>query len=306
LSEKETLEGITVDRSIQYSMMNLRKGYLMYKKILAAVNEFSNSEIAARYALALAKSCGAKLFLVFVAEENIHKDKLRHAEAALERLFMEAEDNGVDVQNIVESGKPLNEIAGIAKAQDVDIVFSATRREDVGKRFFVRTLSRQLMVKLPCSTAVVRVVRMGGIHPGNILVPLSGRITGIEERAYFIAKFAEGFGSRVTLFHLHKAITDFFHGELHLKPLQREAHVPDDVEKFRQHLHHYSIPHEKRIGGGGIARAITVEAAHKRNDLIVMGASERSLLKSIMRGNPVEDVLKHTPCNLIIFRGRKS
>jgi nucleotide-binding universal stress UspA family protein len=33
-----------------------------------------------------------------------------------------------------------------------------------------------------------------------------------------------------------------------------------------------------------------------------MGASERSLLKSIIRGNPVEEVLRETPCNLIILR----
>ncbi|RJQ54612.1 MAG: universal stress protein [Nitrospiraceae bacterium] len=278
----------------------------MYKKILAAVNEFSNSEISARYALTLARSCRAKLFLAFIAEENIHKDKLKHAEAALERLFMDAEGSGIDVQTIVESGEPVSEIAEIVKAQGIDLVFTATRREDIRKRFFVRTLSRQIMVRLPCSVAIVRVVRMGGIHPGNILVPLSGRIPDIEERAYFIAKLAEGFDSGVTLFHLHKPLTGFFHGEMHLTPLQREAHIPKDVEEFRRQLHHYNIIHEKKIGRGGVARAITVEAAHKKNDLIVMGASERSLLKSIMRGNPVEDVLRHTPCNLIIFRGTKN
>ncbi|MEW6054190.1 MAG: hypothetical protein AB1552_10465 [Nitrospirota bacterium] len=32
-----------------------------------------------------------------------------------------------------------------------------------------------------------------------------------------------------------------------------------------------------------------------------MGASERSLLGGIVRGNPVEEVLRETPCNLIIL-----
>ncbi|MBI5409476.1 MAG: universal stress protein [Nitrospirae bacterium] len=279
----------------------------MYKRILAAVNEFTNSEVAARYASALAKSCQAKLFLAFVAEEKVDRDKLRHAESALERLFLEAEDSGVEVENIIESGGPLKKITGLVKEQDIDIVFTATRREDVKKRFFVRTISRQLMVKLSCSVAMVRVVRMGGIHPRNILVPLRGSTADIEERAYFIAKLAEGAGSSVTLFHSHKPITSFFHGELHLTPFQREAHIPKDVEEFRRHLHHYKIPHEKKTGRGGIARAITIEAAHKKNDLIVMGASERSLLKTIIKGNPMEQVLRETPCNLIIFRaGRKS
>ncbi|MBI4849951.1 MAG: universal stress protein [Nitrospirae bacterium] len=278
----------------------------MYKKILAAVNEFSNSEIASRYAITLAKSSHAKLYLVFVAEEKIEKDKLRHAEAALERLFLEARNTGVDVESITECGEPVSKIKKLVKEHDIDIVFAATRREDVKKRFFVKTLSRQLMVKLPCSVAMVRVVKMAGIHPKHILVPLRGHLTDIEERAYFVATLAEGSGAGITLFHLHKPITSFINGEMHLKPVQRDEYVPKDVEKFREHLNKYKIPHEKKTGTGSIARAITLEAAHRKNDLIVMGASERSLLSSIVKGNPVETVLRETPCNLIIFRGRKS
>ncbi|RJQ16263.1 MAG: universal stress protein [Nitrospiraceae bacterium] len=278
---------------------------MTYRKVLAAVNEFSNSEIAARYALALSKTCHAKLFLAFIAEENIHKDKLRHAEAALERLFIEAESNGIEVENIIESGEPVKNITALVREHNVDIVFAATRREDVMKRFFIKTLSRQLMMKLPCSVAMVRVVKMGGLHLKNILVPLRGRLTDLEERAYFTARLAEGFNSPVTLFHLHKPITGFFHGELYLTPFQREQRIPKDVEEFREHLNRYKIPHEKKTGHGRIARAITVEAAHKRNDLVVMGASERTLLSSLMKGNPVEEVLRETPCNLIIFRARK-
>jgi nucleotide-binding universal stress UspA family protein len=158
------------------------------------------------------------------------------------------------------------------------------------------------MVKLPCSVAMVRVVRMGKIHPKNILVPLRGQITHLEERACFVAKLAQGFDSTVTLFHSPGPITSFSHGEIHLKPAEREKRIPKDIEKFTERLNKYVIPHEKRTGLGSIARAITIEAAHLRNDLIVMGASERSLLRSIISGNPVEDVLRETPCNLIILR----
>jgi nucleotide-binding universal stress UspA family protein len=158
------------------------------------------------------------------------------------------------------------------------------------------------MVKLPCSVAMVRVVRMGKIHPKNILVPLRGYMTNLEERACFVAKLAQGFESTVTLFHSPSPITSFFHGEIHLKPAQREERVPKDIEQFTECLNRYMILHERRTGYGGISRAITIEAAHRRNDLIVMGGSERSLLRSIISGNPVEDVLREAPCNLIILR----
>ena len=278
----------------------------MYKKILAAVNEFSNSEISARYALTLAKTVKARLFLVFVAQKTIQRDKLRHAESALERLFISARDSGVEVESSIESGEPVKKINEIVKSNNIDIVFSATRREDMKKRFFVKTIARQLMIKLPCSVAMTRVVKMGGIHLKNILVPLRGKISDIEERAYLTAKLAEGFGSGVTIFHLHKPITSFFHGEMRLTLFETDQRIPKDIKDFGERLIKYGIRLEKRTGHGRIARAITMEAAHKKNDLIVMGASERNFLNSIIKGNPVEQALRETPCNMIIFRARRS
>jgi nucleotide-binding universal stress UspA family protein len=34
----------------------------------------------------------------------------------------------------------------------------------------------------------------------------------------------------------------------------------------------------------------------------VMGASERGLVRSMIGGNPVEAVLRETPCNLMILK----
>ena len=52
---------------------------------------------------------------------------------------------------------------------------------------------------------------------------------------------------------------------------------------------------------GAVGKSITIEGAAKRHDLIVMGASQRSLWASFLKGNPVEDVLRQTPCDLIIL-----
>jgi nucleotide-binding universal stress UspA family protein len=274
----------------------------MYKKILAAVNEFTNSEIAARYAIALAKSCGASLSLVFVADKKIGRELFRHAEAALERLFFEARSLDVEVESITEKGDPLRKITDLVVRNGTDIVFAATRREDVERRYFLKTLARQLAMKLPCAASIVRVVRMGKSYPGNILVPLRGHMTDLEGRSCFVANLAMAFNASVTLFHLTSPITDFFHGETLLNPAQREKSLPRDIDQFTDCLNKYDIRHEKKTGQGSVSRSITIEAAHRRNDLIVMGASERSLLRSITSGNPVEEVLRETPCNLIIFR----
>jgi nucleotide-binding universal stress UspA family protein len=69
-------------------------------------------------------------------------------------------------------------------------------------------------------------------------------------------------------------------------------------------LESQQVSPERRFGQGPPGRAITVEAALQRNDLIIMGASERGLWESLISGNPVEEVLRETPCNLIILMPR--
>lgn len=274
----------------------------MYKKILAAVNEYTNSEIAARYAIALAKSSSAAISFAFIAENKLDKTVFKLAEAALNRLFLESKEQGIEVESIMETGNPLKKIIEIVKKNNIDIVFAATRREDINRRFFMKTFARELIIRLPCSVALVRVVRMGKMQPRRILVPLRSHMTNISERAFFVAKFAQAFDASVTIFHIPKPIVQFFHGEVNIKASDREKNIPADIKKFTGHLNRYMIQHDKRTGLGKIARAITIEAAHRRNDLIVMGASERSLLRSFISGNPVEDVLRETTCNLIILR----
>ncbi len=276
----------------------------MYKKILSAVNEHLNSEIASRYALNLAKVCGAKFYTCFIAEKHISKSVLEKAEDAMKRLFIEAEKMGIQVESITETGEPVNEIEKIIKHEGIDIVFASTRREDIERRFYAGTVARSLFLKLPCSVALVRIAHIGRVHPRNILVPLKSKINHVKERVYFTAKMAEGFHSKVYVFHVTKPITKFFHGEIHLTPAQWEKRLPEDISEFIEHIKRYKIEFERKLIPGAIAKSINIEAASKRHDLILMGASERGLLSSIIKGNPVEDVLRETPCDLIILKPR--
>ena len=153
--------------------------------------------------------------------------------------------------------------------------------------------------------AVVRVVHTGRIRPREILVPLKARIDRVEERAYFTAKIAQAFGSKVFIFHSPEAVSKFFHGEIHLTPLEWEEKLPKGISDFMEHMKRYRIAHAGRSVPGGIGRMITIEAFSKRHDLIIMGASQRSMLSSILRGNPVEEVLRNTPCDLVILKPRR-
>lgn len=276
----------------------------MYKKILAAVNEHLNSEVAARYALNLAKDLKAKLYVCFVAGKGMSQYDRRTAEDALRRLLNEALDLNVEAESIAAMGEPVAEIGKITRHENIGIVFVSTRREDIEKRLYTGTVARRLSLNLTCSVALVRVVHSGRMHPKRILVPVKARIHHITERACFTTHMAKAFGSKVFVFHTPKPIEKFFHGEMHLTPPEWEERISHDISRFMEYLTQHHIEHEGRLLPGRTARNITIEAFAKRHDLIIMGASERSLWASLLKGNPVEHVLRETPCDLIILKPR--
>ncbi len=273
----------------------------MYKKILAAVNEHVNSEVSARYALRLAKAAAGKVYFCAVAEPGVSERVFRQAEETVMRMFHRARETGVDAESIIDSGDPVQKIEKMVRAENIDLVFAATRREDVKKRFYVRTTARRLSLHLPCSVALVRVVHMGRIHPKEILVSLKARVSHIRERAHFAAMLAAAFGSRIFVYHATKPIRKFFQGEMHLTPVEWEEKIPAGIAAFIGELGSYEVAHDKRLIPGKDGRGITIEAASRRSDLIIMGASVRSLFVSLFRGNPVERALRETPCDLIIL-----
>jgi nucleotide-binding universal stress UspA family protein len=276
----------------------------MYRRILAAVNEHLNSEVAAGYALRLARVCDAHFSLCFVASQDTPRPAFDRAQEAMRRLFVEAEKIGVKVESIIATGDAVKEIAAIVRNERTDIVFAATRREDVQRRFYAGTVARSLSLKLPCSVALVRVVHMGKIRPSKILVPVKARINRVRERAWFAAKMAESFGAKIIVFHAPKPIMGFFHGEIYLAPSEWEKRMPKDISAFTEYVKNHKIEFEGLLTPGVPSRAISIEAAAQRHDLIIMGASERSMVTSLLRGSPVEAVLRETPCDLIILSPR--
>ena len=150
--------------------------------------------------------------------------------------------------------------------------------------------------------ALVRVVHMGRIHPREILVAVKDHIDNIPERSEFTALLAKAFEAKVHLFHVTKPVTKFFHGETHLTPVEWEENIPPDMSRFIGHLDGFGVEHEKRLSPGKAGRNIAVEAASRRRDLIIMGASGRGIIDHLLRRAPVEEVLRDTPCNLIILK----
>ena len=174
------------------------------------------------------------------------------------------------------------------KAEQADLVlFPLTPYKRYGTDPQRHTVHRLLRTISP-DLAIMRVVSMAKPHPGQILAPLGEIISSRERRLIFITELATSLHSQVTLFHLYSG--------------RASDVIPDSIARFRHVLEQHNITVQVRSGRGEVAKAISVEAVTRNNDLIILGSSRRGLLKSLFYGNPAGDIMYAPPCNTILFR----
>ena len=58
---------------------------------------------------------------------------------------------------------------------------------------------------------------------------------------------------------------------------------------------------EKIIIGKSAREEIISEASHHRYDLIILGTTMRNIIKRVVSGNPVEEILRDTPCDVMLI-----
>jgi nucleotide-binding universal stress UspA family protein len=261
---------------------------MSYRKIFSVVNEHTVSTVTGRYAISLAEACKAELVLYAAHEEGSNETLLRHLDCHLDQLYTDASKLGIPITRITETGNISTLLPKRVLAEHADLVmFPLLPFKRYGADLARLTVHR-LLRTIKSDLAIMRVVTMAKPYPGQILMPLGKVVGDYGRRLMFITELAKSFNSRVTLYHL---------------TAEGEAEVmPDDIIQFGKQLQQQQVKVLERRGRGDIGKSIVVEAVTRHNDLIVLGASGRGVLRKIFFGNPAGDLMHQPPCNSILFR----
>jgi universal stress protein A len=141
---------------------------IQIQKILVPTDFSEYSQHALKYAVALALSFKAKLFVVHVWDqpivaaptETFHPEIWVEAETAerkqLNQLTLELRAQGIEAAPVFESGSAHSEIVRIAKELDVDLITLATHgRTGLGHLVFGSTAEKIIRLA-PCPVLVVK------------------------------------------------------------------------------------------------------------------------------------------------------
>ncbi|MBN1134181.1 MAG: universal stress protein [Methanosarcinaceae archaeon] len=260
------------------------------------------AESASKYAILLAKHCDAKLIALFMITKDQTDDETSRGMRSIERVIEWGKVEGIHVEGITEHGPVVQSIKHIAEIENVDLVLSSARHEDRKHRFFVRSISQKLMASLSCSVLVVRVAHPGkAMHLSKVLVPIRKGARHEAERAYLTSKLVDKNG-KATVLRIEKMA-----GARSLLLSDEEKHRireegRRELKPFIDLLSGYKASSEISVKFAPKAMdAVLKKAASGHFDLVLLGATKQEILRQIARGNPIEEFLKRTPCDVIVW-----
>lgn len=270
----------------------------MYRKIISALDGSFHSELAAQHAVAIAVSCGSEFLALAVDTGEVGKDKLS---SSVEHVCQYARDQGVNARGLVRKGEAVKTILDIVHAEHADLLVTATRQSDY--RLFVRSVPQQLMLRAPCSVLAIKPAGMSK-KGTSMLLPVAHREISADERVALASSLAKFYHYRIEILHVierrnwndlpwDKLCTMRHHGEENMMSIAnalKEKGITSGV---------------RAVIAQNCMNAIQKEVAVGKHDLVLLGASQRNILKQIISGNPIEQAVSSIFCDVVIWKPKQ-
>ncbi|MCQ4574383.1 MAG: universal stress protein [Candidatus Brocadiales bacterium] len=139
------------------------------KKILCPVDYSVCSQEAFKYAVHIARTESAKLYLMHVIDVrsfghesaldfNVPKpgdDAIKHIKEELSKKAAD-EVKGVDIETVVVVGVPVNDIVDTAKEKDVDLIVLGTHGRTGIPHLIIGSVAENVVRRAPCAVLTVR------------------------------------------------------------------------------------------------------------------------------------------------------
>ena len=276
--------------------------YHPFQKILVTVDGSFHANLSARYSFAFAEAFSSKLFVATVLTKEMDEKEEKAVAKSVEMILDSARDSGIDAEGIILRGNVITTIDRYVRSNKIDLVIASTRRPHKDRRLFARSVTSSLMSRLPCNVIGIKIAHPGrSIKPKKVLIPVIGDGYGDNVRADIAEAIVNKFGSKITLFHVVEL------AGLRIKSLEN---LEKDRLIMSAEKRIISLVNELTMRGASFTYKIVIgrnardeiisEASHHKYDLMIVGATTRNVLKRLVSGNPVEEILRDTPCDVML------
>ena len=266
-------------------------------KLLLATDRSVFSEGAVREAIAFAKKCSSRLYVMSILETNpeyetigasaYHKEE-EEALKYLESVKTRASQEGIYYcEAALHYGEnPYLLIVGEAAEKSIDMIIIGRRGRSGIMKVLMGTTAARVVGHAACKVLIVP--RAARIEGRNILVATDGSAHSIAaaQEAIGIAKRCGGTVIALSTVYVEE------------QREEAEANVNAVVEIGRKE----GVAVEALTPPGRSHEAIVETAGGRGVDLIVMGAYGKTGLKKLFMGSSTEKVIGHASCAVLVVR----
>jgi nucleotide-binding universal stress UspA family protein len=304
----------------------------MYKTILAPYDGSETGARALPIASDLARSCGARLYLLMVHDPSMFipfvpgevavpvydsaavTEQRQQDEREIQRIVESLQAEGVDAAGTVLEGTVVETIAEHAQAIGADITvmsthgrggFNRVRLGSVANSYITRTSTPTLLVRIHEDTQASTTIQKSG----RLLCPLDGSEFA-ESMLPHAIQFAESYGLQMELFSVTTPTA------IPMAPFGTEALIADprDITTMEDNRDHYLERIAATCPPGTTTRVLTdmdvsnaiVEVAREEQPAaIALATHGRSGLMRMMLGSVADDVIRRAPVPILVYKPDK-
>lgn len=267
----------------------------MYKRIVMIVDSGIEMDFVSSYALLIAKLSSAQFYLVPAFRDP-------EVSTNVKAIKIKAEKEGIETEHLSIEDGVVRSVNKLVRDKKMDLIVTPLKGERDG-RFFIGTLAQRLMKHAQASVIGVRIVKARSItHHRKLLVPVSNIDYQFKERLFLINLLSKSLDLKVSLFRC-------------TKPRGR-AFDKDEVKAIFKETEEYLSPFKGNLLEGGIqtdvrmricenaTEGILDEAMSGHFDLLFVRALRRNVIKEFLGSNEMEEIIRRTPSNLLLWTSR--
>jgi len=176
----------------------------VYEHILACVDGSYDSEVAAKYAMEMARAAGAKISILTVIDE-----KNPEGELSLERLKRISNRRGVSPIFVREEGDQLKRTLSFADDNNVDVIVASSGGKVKINGVFPNNFSQRLITGTGRTVFIIKSVKAStGRSHKKVLCPIQSATQSATERIEALSLISRIYDCPVSLFRCHKIKRD--------------------------------------------------------------------------------------------------
>ena len=287
------------------------------KHILLASDGSESSEGAVKEAIYLAKSCVAKLSVIYVLETNPEfeteglkfVEKMEHAAREhLELIRNEAAAQNVEVEAIVRrTDQPYKAIVEEAAKMKSDVIVMGRRGRTGLEKMLMGSVAAKVIGYAPCKVLVVP--RFAMISCKNILIATDGSKYSVAAATEAIGIAKRCKSNLIIITVVHTEALSSMSPDTGYTQSQQETIAKQELQRAERNISGVKGLAEKEgIHAEGIIAEgrpfeVIVRAAMDRNiDLIVVGSHGRTGISKFLMGSVTERVIGHAGSAVLVVK----